>query len=143
MDGSERTAHRWLAPLLAGLVAGVAVSGVAVGGYNVTGNCTVTATRFVVDGADRTPSGGVLPDGNPSGLICSGRAYVPIRWLGEALGKQVGCASPPAPAGGRDRVPESAGRAAAATCGRHGHSRPRPQTSPDAIAPPQQEEFRC
>jgi hypothetical protein len=44
----------------------------------------------LVDGSDQTAWRGILPDGNPASLICAGRAYLPVRWFGTALGKQVG-----------------------------------------------------
>lgn len=87
-------ANRWVSALrnlvllLAGSAAGVTLTGVAWAASGID-QCGVVPLRFVIDGVDRTPTRGDLPDGNPASLICNGRTYVPLRWLTERLGKAV------------------------------------------------------
>lgn len=80
----------WLVPLSLGFGVGLTLLGMATAAYDVSSNCVERPLTIMVDGVDQSPWRGQLPDGNPGSLICNGRAYLPIRWVSSALGKQVG-----------------------------------------------------
>src|SRR5579875_2055360 len=77
--------HGWMALALAAAVAWSAPVAVAAG-YDVGANCTVAPLRFVFDGRPVAPR---VANGNPAGFICAGTSYVPLRFVADALGKQV------------------------------------------------------
>lgn len=73
--------------LVVGLLGGAILSGTAVAAaYSVAANCTAAPLQFVVGGSPQTPE---VAGGGPSGFICHGSAYVPVRWLAQALGQAV------------------------------------------------------
>jgi len=78
--------HRWLGLGAAALVACCAVSG-PVAAYDVGSSCAVAPLQFVFDGGSVAPQ---VANGNPAGFICNGTSYVPLRFVADALGKQVG-----------------------------------------------------
>jgi hypothetical protein len=83
---------RWMPfiTLIVGMAIGLTITGVAAAGYSLVDNCVVKSDlHFIFEGVDKTPYAGTLPDGHPTGFICDGRTYVPLRWLSETLGKQV------------------------------------------------------
>jgi hypothetical protein len=76
--------------LMVGVMIGTVITGVARAQYNLSEDCVVRPDlHYVLDGVDQTPYGGAIPDGHPAGFICTGRTYVPLRWLSELLGKEV------------------------------------------------------
>ena len=82
--------RRWrvAALLLAGVVAGAALAGVAAaGGYDVAANCVVAPLNFVFNGQSVTPR---VANGNPGGFICNGTSYVPLRFVAQSMGATVG-----------------------------------------------------
>lgn len=82
--------RRWkvAALLLAGVVAGATLAGVAAaGGYDVAANCVVAPLNFVFNGQPAAPQ---VANGNPGGFICNGTAYVPLRFVAQAMGAAVG-----------------------------------------------------
>lgn len=81
---------RPIAWILAGLVAGLALSGAgaaAAAGYDVATHCTVAGLHYVFGGSARAPQ---VAGGKPAGFICAGTAYAPIRFVATSLGQAVG-----------------------------------------------------
>lgn len=77
--------------VLVGLLLLIPAGGIAWADYNLNTNCTVSPQlHYIFDGADVTPAGGMLANGNPVGFICAGSTYVPLRWLAESMGMTVG-----------------------------------------------------
>ena len=77
-----------LGAVLAGVVALPAAQ--AAPAYDLSSNCTLSPElQFLIDGHNETPPGAVIGDGNPDGFICTGNAYVPLRWFAGLLGKSV------------------------------------------------------
>lgn len=75
---------RWFS---AGVLVGSLLTGTAVAaGYDVAANCTLAPLRFLFSGQQVTPQ---VANGNPSGFICHGSSYVPLRFMAQALAQQV------------------------------------------------------
>lgn len=71
-------------------LAGRAWASYNIANYNVAASCAVVPNlHYVFDGVDKTPSGGMLGNGNPLGFLCDGNTYVPLRWLAQELGHAV------------------------------------------------------
>ena len=74
--------------LLVGILAGFLMSGAAVAAaYDVAANCAAVGLHFVFGGSEQAPP---TASGNPAAFICDGTAYVPIRFVAQALGQTVG-----------------------------------------------------
>ncbi len=69
--------------VLAGMLAAAVPAAAA---YDVAGSCMVAPLHFNFNGQAVTPQ---VANGNPSGFICNGTSYVPLRFMADALGQEV------------------------------------------------------
>jgi hypothetical protein len=78
---------------VAGTIVGLTLS---VGGLVVAATALeveIKPFKFYVDGADKTPPGGMYETGStkvPAGFVYQGTTYVPLQFVSQALGKEVG-----------------------------------------------------
>ncbi|MGE5531011.1 MAG: NPCBM/NEW2 domain-containing protein [Bacteroidota bacterium] len=78
--------------LVAGIVIGLTLS---LGGLVFASTALqveMTPLKFFVDGADRTPPGGMYHNGSkdvPAGFVYEGTTYVPLKFVSELVGKDV------------------------------------------------------